>query len=554
MVASAIAGRSLTVRAAAAGSAAYTDGESVYVPEDASPALRFPIIALHASLLGAGSDAPRLLRQLKGQSRTARRYLALEAARARRCLAAYVPATTVHPAGGAVDTRTPEESLAVARSARAIDELEPEWGELRPRALLKPAPAPAPDTRDTLAAQLREGLEPEADDDDDEQAERSKILELFSAPMGGSSWLTKKFLSLAGADRKSSTGSGSPTDRVSKHRRGRGFHEPRRQGISVSGVAAAFTTASPHHDDDGMKYPEWDVHRRAFRENWCTVFERTLPGNRGQLAAPDLLRYPLGRTHLDLRRSRRERLGDELDVDALIMARSDARTGHTPDDRIYSALRRLGRDLGVLILVDISGSTADAGRAAGTVLETQITAAGQLAHTLEARGDRVAIYGFNSRGRSRVYLYRVKEFRQAAESGWQARLGHLEPGGFTRTGAAVRHAVAILTEQSGAKREILLVLSDGIAYDEGYEARYATADTRKALDDARDSGVGCLCLSLGGEQTTAELESVFGTSAFAHAERIADLGAELKTLFNHALLAAERAHRRRHLNGGREAS
>ncbi len=153
--------------------------------------------------------------------------------------------------------------------------------------------------------------------------------------------------------------------------------------------------------------------------------------------------------------------------------------------------------------------------------------------------------GFNSRGRSNVCLYKVKEFGTGAGLGWQSRLCQLEPAGFTRMGAAVRHAISLLTQRSGAKREILLVLSDGIPYDEGYEGTYALGDTKRALADAREAGVGCLCLSLGGQKTKMELEAVFGTASFARADHIAAIGPDLNELFNHALVAAERANRGR---------
>jgi nitric oxide reductase NorD protein len=89
------------------------------------------------------------------------------------------------------------------------------------------------------------------------------------------------------------------------------------------------------------------------------------------------------------------------------------------------------------------------------------------------------------------------------------------------------------------------VLSDGIPYDEGYEGHYASADAKRALAEAREAGVGCLCLSLGGALGSGELESVFGTAAFARADGIDDLGPRLNGLFNAALFAAERAQRRR---------
>lgn len=548
LTAAAIAGRHLTVCGGLAGSRAFTNGTSIFVPPECPPSLRFDLVVLHASLIGAGSVAPEVVRRLRGQARTTRRYFALESTRARRTLDGVMPCRALGFESVPVMTSSAAESLAVARSGRRIPELAPVWGEFRPKSIGDRSPA-APAGESSSATPV--GTPEEAEkDQDEEETERSRFLELFSSPLGGNSWLSRLFSTLAGAEQKSTSASGSTVDqRQSRHVLGRGL---RGHGIGVSATVAALRYSAGQRAGDGVHYPEWDSHRRSFREDWCTVRERTVASGPETVGESALLRYPLGRSRLDLRRSRRETLGDEVDVDAVIEARSDARSGHTPDDRIYSSLRRLRRDLGVLILLDSSGSTADPAGSNGSVLDVQAGAAARLAHTLDSRGDRVAIYGFNSRGRSDVYLHTVKEFRQGFDFGWPARLAHLRPAGFTRMGAAIRHGVTILTTRSGAAREILLVLSDGIPYDEGYEGGYAISDTRRALNDAREAGVGCLCLSLGGQQTASELERVFGAAAFARADDIADIGRELNVLFNHALFAAERAQRRRATNAGPE--
>ena len=69
-----------------------------------------------------------------------------------------------------------------------------------------------------------------------------------------------------------------------------------------------------------------------------------------------------------------------------------------------------------------------------------------------------------------------------------------------------------------------VVLSDGLAYDHGYEGRYGEADARRALTEARRRGIGCLCLSVGTDVAEPEaLRRVFGSAAHAMLSRPEDL-------------------------------
>ena len=129
--------------------------------------------------------------------------------------------------------------------------------------------------------------------------------------------------------------------------------------------------------------------------------------------------------------------------------------------------------------------------------EHQRSAAAALTAALHELGDRVALYAFNSRGRQAVQLLRVKRSTTTSTATVARRLGGLVPGAYTRLGAAIRHGTAILEERGGTPRRLLVVLSDGFAYDHGYEGRYGEADARRALVEARRRGVGCLCLSVG---------------------------------------------------------
>ncbi len=82
---------------------------------------------------------------------------------------------------------------------------------------------------------------------------------------------------------------------------------------------------------------------------------------------------------------------------------------------------------------------------------------------------------------------------------------------------------------------MLLVLSDGFPYDDGYEGRYAEADTHKALEELRADGVACLCLSIGGAAAADTLERVFGAASYASGASLAELSPQMDELFLSAL-------------------
>src|SRR4029453_16797325 len=120
--------------------------------------------------------------------------------------------------------------------------------------------------------------------------------------------------------------------------------------------------------------------------------------------------------------------------------------------------------------------------------EHQRAAAAALAVALHDLGDRVALYAFRSQGRSAVHVVPVKRFRDDLDTHVMWRLGGLVPGAYTRLGAAIRHGASVLERDGGTSRRLLVVLSDGFAYDHGYEGRYGEADARRALAASRRGG------------------------------------------------------------------
>jgi len=93
----------------------------------------------------------------------------------------------------------------------------------------------------------------------------------------------------------------------------------------------------------------------------------------------------------------------------------------------------------------------------------------------------------------------------------------------------------VVERDGGTTRRLLVVLSDGFAYDHGYEGSYGEADARRALVEARRRGTACLCLSMGAPTDTEALRRVFGTAAHARVPRLEDLPAMVGPLFRFAL-------------------
>ncbi len=188
----------------------------------------------------------------------------------------------------------------------------------------------------------------------------------------------------------------------------------------------------------GAFHPEWDVYRNRYRPDWCRVIDFPLNADADVSAAgiphDDVLRRRLSRVGLGPKILRGRADGDELDLEALIDLSIDLRCGHSPPEHVYTERRKLARDLGVLILLDASGSANDTDADGLAVHDHQRQAAATLAVTLEELGDRVAIYAFRSQGRHAVHLPAIKTFDQRFGAVGRARLNQLQPSGYTRSG------------------------------------------------------------------------------------------------------------------------
>jgi nitric oxide reductase NorD protein len=387
---------------------------------------------------------------------------------------------------------------------------------------------------------------PEAEEDKDrDPGGGSKILKLFENPLFGSRTVSDYFRKLLGNSRGPGDGAAGAELQARSVRR-----------VGAVGANARPLPARIHftHDGDrspmvgvgGARYPEWDVHNGRYRPKWCRVvdFPLTVSADISAAGVPhdDVLRRRLSRVGLGPKVFRGRPEGDELDIEALINLVIDLRSGYSSPEHVYLERRKRARNLGVLILLDASGSCSDSDPDGRTVHDHQRRAAATLAVTLEELGDRVALYAFRSHGRNAVHLPAIKTFGQSFGALARARLNQLEPSGYSRLGASIRGAGEILKNQAGTPNRLLLLLSDGFPYDDGYEGRYAEADTYKALEELRADGVACLCLSLGSDRAPDRHRRVFGSASYAGAMTLTELSAKMDELFLASLreLAAPR--------------
>jgi hypothetical protein len=548
MFASALSGRAVAVAELQPGEPAWTDGQTIHVDVAASARAKLEAIAVQASMIAAGSLDPDVVGPLVRHTRLAKRYLAVEAHRALVANARVLPTVLASLANRDIASRSdsPAASLAIAAGRTALDDPAPEFGVIRAAKVMAACARvvkqdeqanPRHVPRDRGARELQELAEL-----DDGEIDDSDDPDLFSSPVGGGGFIGKWLKKMLSSARKTGSGGGPPGADAPTHR----TNSANRGAHAVSSLASTSSEDVNDHEAktaaDGVRYPEWDVTRKRYRPAWCTVREVEPTIKATATAAiddPIGVRRPLSRLGMGLHRRHRQSQGDDIDIDAAVEARVEVRAGSVPDEAVYLDSLRRRRDLSVLLLLDVSGSAAEPGTVGRTVHQQQRAAVANLTVALHDLGDRVALYAYYSQGRAAVTMVPVKRFDDHLDAHIIRRLNSLEPGAYSRLGAAIRHGSSVLETRGGTSRRLLVVLSDGLAYDHGYERAYGAADARRALTEARRRGTGCVCLTIGAGTDVASLRRVFGSTAHATIARPDQLAGVIGPLFRSALRSAE---------------
>ena len=246
-------------------------------------------------------------------------------------------------------------------------------------------------------------------------------------------------------------------------------------------------------------YDEWDYRRRHYRKNWCVLRELEMHPSSERVVETILEKY----SHLvrDIRRSfealrgddrmlRRQKNGDDIDIDAVVESYVDVFEGNELTDRLFIKSRKLERDLAVIFMVDVSGSTK------GWINDAERESLVLLSEALQTLGDRYAIYGFSGMTRKRCELYRIKTFEESYDSKVKSRIAGIRPQDYTRMGVTIRHLTDKLLNVD-AKTRVLITISDGKPDDyDGYRGEYGIEDTRQALMEAKHAGIHPFCITI----------------------------------------------------------
>jgi len=254
-----------------------------------------------------------------------------------------------------------------------------------------------------------------------------------------------------------------------------------------------------YHEEGAFIYNEWDCERQNYRKNWAVLRELEVVPKHDGFVAETLRKHTglvksLRRTFEALRGEdkllKKQVNGDDVDIDALVEAYGDATAGMEFSERLFTKLHKLERNIAVMFMVDMSGSTK------GWINDAEREALTLLCESLETLGDRYAIYGFSGMTRKRCEVYRVKRFDDPYYDEVRARISGIQPKDYTRMGVAIRHLSGLLAEVE-AKTKLLITLSDGKPDDyDTYRGAYGIEDTRMALIEAKRNGIHPYCITI----------------------------------------------------------
>ena len=248
-----------------------------------------------------------------------------------------------------------------------------------------------------------------------------------------------------------------------------------------------------------FRYREWDYRVQQFHENFCSL--RELPANLGDESFVDetLKKYlhlvnSLKRTFegvlVESQLQRRQSDGDDLDLDAIIRAYAEVANGQEMSEYLYTRFRNQSRNIAVMFMVDMSGSTV------GWVNKAEKESLVLLCEALEMLGDRYAIFGFSGRSKQGCEVYCIKTFDQPYDLCVRQRISGIKPKSFTRMGTAIRHLGSQL-QLTLAHTKLLITLSDGRPEDcDGYKGQYGIEDTRHALLEMQKTDIQAFCITI----------------------------------------------------------
>jgi nitric oxide reductase NorD protein len=288
---------------------------------------------------------------------------------------------------------------------------------------------------------------------------------------------------------------------------------------------------------EGISLPEWDYRKQILQPDYCRLQE-LVARQAEPCALPDHLRSTARRLRSQFQALvpvrtwlKAQQEGDDIDLDQWVRQEADRMLGGQVAQRgLYRSQVNRERDLACLLLADLSLSTDAYASDHARVIDVIRDSLFLFSEALSATGDRFALHGFSSLKRGHVRFHHLKGFDERYDGEVRGRIAAIKPGYYTRMGAAIRHASAIMAKQKKQER-LLLLLTDGKPNDlDQYEGRYGIEDTRVALVEARKMGLRPFCVTIDREANDY-LPHLFGIGGYAVIRDPEELPRELPLLY-----------------------
>lgn len=269
-----------------------------------------------------------------------------------------------------------------------------------------------------------------------------------------------------------------------------------------------------------IEYDEWDYKKRDYKHNFCKVYPKALSESKSDFYQNTVhqnastligLRKMLTSVNNKFQQQRRQSEGDEFDLDAITDLFVDVNSKHTPSDRIYLSRRRKEKDLSILLLLDVSLSS-DAYAAGSRVIDVEKQVSILFGEILNEFNIDFSINAFYSKTRNHSSYISLKGF----DDNWDKAkylIGGIQPSGYTRIGAALRHS-GYLLDQRNTKNKWVILISDGKPNDyDRYEGKYGISDVKQAIRELNEKQINSYALAIEA-QAKYYLPQMFGSNHY----------------------------------------
>ena len=258
-------------------------------------------------------------------------------------------------------------------------------------------------------------------------------------------------------------------------------------------------------DDTGyhILYDEWDYSKRRYKDDFCKVYPKSLLKNDVNFYLKTIkdntstllnLRKMLTSFNNKYQQQKRQTQGEEFDIDAITDLFVDVNSGHTPSEKVYLSKRKKEKDLSILLLLDISLSS-DSYAGGNRVIDVEKQVSILFGEILNEFNIDFSIDCFYSKTRNHSSYITIKDF----DDDWnkaKLKVGAVEPSGYTRIGAALRHSGAMLDKRD-TKNKWVILISDGKPNDyDRYEGKYGVNDVKQALRELNQKQINSYALAI----------------------------------------------------------